>query len=610
MGGRGRGRPKGSKGTKRVSKALGHSKSQCAVCHLIKRADKIKEHQVSSVLFDASGEPVGEDHPGYISLTEDKRKHTDFFRENKYNRLNLPRNKIIVNELPGNITSFFVKRQRLENNNDDTNNDSDCELEDDHILEDGDTIHSVDGLEMVTNVNCEVNEFDMNENSLDENCAMNNTEEDNVNTIFPPPRSNIFNEEEDEIEDNSYSLEEDENEESVSVELDPNSRTEESINSNDNSLDQEKVTEPSEINPDKLIEDLTKSITSQFGSLIEVQSLGNISKVIAARVVEKLEEKKRRDTVLEDSESMWREDESGEQIFCLCCSRYGSDPNVPQNVRKYNHGNFGIFKKVNPRGRNLFGTLANHTKNLLHIWCLNRYKIKQQEEESFNKKNEKACSMIVTNAAFVLKDPAGSAKTFVELNNKDQLLMGENYPTKNDGKQYYFELRSIFFNKLSQKMKATILKVNKIAISLDKVTLDVPYTVICTYYFWKGRLKVFLNELCMFQSDFYDGEGSARMVCESLYRTLGVDREDLVEKLEHLSIDGVYVDQVERIRGGGSLSLTEHLTEHLGLGTDSKLITNSWDLGHRIQLVLGDILKNKKVNTLNSIKRLCQQCLV
>ena len=91
-------------------------------------------------------------------------------------------------------------------------------------------------------------------------------------------------------------------------------------------------------------------------------------------------------------------------------------------------------------------TLENHTKNLLHIWCLNRYKIKQQEEESFNKKNEKACSMIVTNAAFVLKDPAGSAKTFVELNNKDQLLMGENYPTKNDGKQYYFELRLIFLS--------------------------------------------------------------------------------------------------------------------------------------------------------------------
>ena len=153
----------------------------------------------------------------------------------------------------------------------------------------------------------------------------------------------------------------------------------------------------------------------------------------------------------------------------------------------------------------------------------------------------RACTMIVTNAAHVLKDPAGSAKDFVKLNNKDQLLMGKDYPLKNDGEQYYFELRSIFFEKLSQKMKAMIIKVNKIAVSLDKVTVDVPYTVICTYYFWKGRLKVFLNELCVFESDFYDGEGSARMVCESLFRTLGLDNEGIIEKLEHLTIDGVYV---------------------------------------------------------------------
>ena len=143
-------------------------------------------------------------------------------------------------------------------------------------------------------------------------------------------------------------------------------------------------------------------------------------------------------------------------------------------------------------------------------------------------------------------------------------------------------------------MKAMIIKVNKIAVSLDKVTVDVPYTVICTYYFWKGRLKVFLNELCVFESDFYDGEGSARMVCESLFRTLGLDNEGIIEKLEHLTIDGVYVDKVERVRGGGSLSLTGRIAEYLGLGSDSKIITNSWDLGHKIQLVLGDILKSDK----------------
>ena len=75
--------------------------------------------------------------------------------------------------------------------------------------------------------------------------------------------------------------------------------------------------------------------------------------------------------------------------------------------------------------------------------------------------------------------------------------------------------------------------------------------------FLEGKIKSILNELCVFESNFYDGEGSARMVCESLFQTLGLDNEGIIDKLEHLTIDGVYVDKVERIRGGGSLSLTE-----------------------------------------------------
>ena len=40
-------------------------------------------------------------------------------------------------------------------------------------------------------------------------------------------------------------------------------------------------------------------------------------------------------------------------------------------------------------------------------------------------KNEKACSVIGSNAAHALKDPGGSANDFVKLNDKDQLILGE-----------------------------------------------------------------------------------------------------------------------------------------------------------------------------------------
>ena len=116
------------------------------------------------------------------------------------------------------------------------------------------------------------------------------------------------------------------------------------------------------------------------------------------------------------------------------------------------------------------------------------------------------------NAAHVLKDPAGSATDFQKLNNKDQLLLGEEYPTKNDGKQMYFELRKEFHLKLRNKIHEMMKKVKFIAASLDKVTVGgVAYTVICTYYFWHGELKVFLNELVVMSTDMYDGEGVARM---------------------------------------------------------------------------------------------------
>ena len=146
--------------------------------------------------------------------------------------------------------------------------------------------------------------------------------------------------------------------------------------------------------------------------------------------------------------------------------------------------------------------------------------------------------MIVLNAAHVLKDPAGSATDFQRLNDKDQLLMEEEYQTKNDGNQHYFELRTVFHEKLRKKVQEMMKDVKFFLATLDKVTVGVVgYTVVCTYYFWHGGLKVFMNELLIMSSDMSDGEGAAKMLCQSLMKTLGLSKEELAEKLEHVSFD-------------------------------------------------------------------------
>ena len=78
----------------------------CTVCSLVRRGDKIKDHQVHTVLFDDEGNPADDSHPRYKSLSQEEKLHTDFFRSNGYDRINLPRNKTVHNPTPGDIGSF------------------------------------------------------------------------------------------------------------------------------------------------------------------------------------------------------------------------------------------------------------------------------------------------------------------------------------------------------------------------------------------------------------------------------------------------------------------------------------------------------------------------
>ena len=86
-GGKG-GRPKG-KGFKSFSREDGIS---CPVelCCLIRRADKIKQHWRETVLWTEQGIPANEMHPDHGGLSDEMKRHTDFFRLNGYSSTKMP----------------------------------------------------------------------------------------------------------------------------------------------------------------------------------------------------------------------------------------------------------------------------------------------------------------------------------------------------------------------------------------------------------------------------------------------------------------------------------------------------------------------------------------
>ena len=85
----------------------------------------------------------------------------------------------------------------------------------------------------------------------------------------------------------------------------------------------------------------------------------------------------------------------------------------------------------------------------------------------------------------------------------------------------------------------------------------------------------------------YDGQGSAVMLARSLMSTLRLSLNQLADKLQHVTYDGVYERPSERVRGGGGLGLVDHLAEFLG--KDLGDITGNWDMGHKMQLAFGDV---------------------
>ena len=120
---------------------------------------------------------------------------------------------------------------------------------------------------------------------------------------------------------------------------------------------------------------------------------------------------------------------------------------------------------------------------------------------------------------------------------------------------------------MSERTKAFFKEsVKHITVTLDKVTVQrISYTVILTFFFHEGRIRIILNKLAKLSTDEYDAEGTAEMLINTLLETLGVTRTRLASMLVHFVYDGVYATKEERVSGGGSLELKKKVAESLGL---------------------------------------------
>ena len=124
------------------------------------------------------------------------------------------------------------------------------------------------------------------------------------------------------------------------------------------------------------------------------------------------------------------------------------------HIRKHVRGTYGFFKKLdstrlmNKERRN---NIKLHFNNPLHIWCKEFERLNIESTKAHNTKNRLACTKVVTNVVYCLKQSMIS-KDFVCLTDKDDLIStftcsagDEAYAcaTKNDGSEQFLYFREI-----------------------------------------------------------------------------------------------------------------------------------------------------------------------
>ena len=95
------------------------------------------------------------------------------------------------------------------------------------------------------------------------------------------------------------------------------------------------------------------------------------------------------------------------------------------------------------------------------------------------------------------------------------------------------------------------------------------------------------------KSNEYDGFNTSNMVGIDLMASLGLTKEEVKNIVHHFVYDGVCATPEERVAGGGCLSLINHFADWCFVEHGS--ITGNWDMGHKLQLVYGDVMLQEKI---------------
>ena len=356
------------------------------------RKDNLRSrHYAYLVQFQSDGSPLPESDPRFESLTSDQKLHTRHFWHNNISETNTPHTGSKRSAVPANVNPFTLSKKRrtedLEGANEEVNEENSDEEEGDMVDSDEDEGHSV-----VTSVDPEHSDD-----------AQPSPGEVGDHILLDEQH------EEGEVDDGSILLD------NQPIPGDQNNNT------------------TAAVNTDSIVTQVVQQVTQKLG----IQSKSDLATEIAKKVTGSLKMEKQKETV--EHEADWMETE--EDFICNNCFIESSRFDVPLALKKYRKGKFGFVSKAGDRDRTRENKLSHQT-NVLHKWCFSQTELKKKNKLAAKENDEKAATMVVTNAVYCLKNSHSSA-AFRKLCDKDQLISDLNVATKNDGRMMFFEIKDI-----------------------------------------------------------------------------------------------------------------------------------------------------------------------